>query len=53
MNGFGNKEESDPLKLVSLMLQSMFPPIKVQNMQLSNCKRVVMFNNSETNSDTT
>ena len=27
MNGFGNREEGDPLKIVSLMIQSMFPPI--------------------------
>ena len=29
MNGFGTREENDPFKLTSLMLQSMFPPIKV------------------------
>jgi ribosome biogenesis protein SSF1/2 len=44
MNGFGNREENDPLKLASLMLQSMFPPIKVAQMNLSACKRVVLFN---------
>ena len=44
MNGFGNREENDPLKLSSLMIQSMFPPIKVQSMNLSTCKRVVLFN---------
>lgn len=44
MNGFGNREENDPFKLTSLMLQSMFPPIKVQSMNLSTCKRVVLFN---------
>lgn len=44
MNGFGNREENDPLKLSSLMIQSMFPPIKVSQMNLSTCKRVVMFN---------
>ena len=26
------------------MIQSMFPPIKVQSMNLSTCKRVVLFN---------
>ena len=44
MNGFGTREENDPHKLASLMIQSMFPPIKVQSMNLSTCKRVVMFN---------
>ena len=44
MNGFGNRAENDPLKLSSLMIQSLFPPIKVQSMNLSTCKRVVMFN---------
>ena len=44
MNGFGNRAENDPLKLASLMLQSMFPPIKVASMNLSACKRVVLFN---------
>lgn len=44
MNGFGNRDEQDPYKIVSLMLQSMFPPIKVQSMNLTACKRVVLFN---------
>ena len=44
MNGFGGREESDPYKIVSLMIQSMFPPIKVQAMNLTACKRVVLFN---------
>lgn len=44
MNGFGTREENDPYKLASLMLQSLFPPIKVQSMNLSTCKRVVLFN---------
>lgn len=44
MNGFGNKEDSDPHKIMSLMIQSMFPPIKVQALNLSTCKRVVLFN---------
>ena len=29
------------------MLQSMFPPIKVATMNLSSCKRVVLFNNGK------
>jgi ribosome biogenesis protein SSF1/2 len=44
MNGFSSKAENDPLKIASLMIQSMFPPIKVQNMNLSSCKRIVLFN---------
>lgn len=44
MNGFGGREENDPYKIVSLMIQSMFPPIKVQSMNLTTCKRVVLFN---------
>lgn len=44
MNGFGGLQESEPHKILSLMVQSMFPPIKVQSMNLSACKRVVLFN---------
>ena len=29
MNGFGGRDDTDPYKICSLMLQSMFPPIKV------------------------
>ncbi len=47
MNGFGTRSENDPLKLASVMIQSLFPPIKVQSMNLSTCKRVVMFNINE------
>lgn len=31
MNGFGGKAENDPHRIVSLMIQSLFPPIKVQS----------------------
>ena len=44
MNGFGGCADSDPYKICSLMIQSMFPPIKVQSMNLTACKRVVLFN---------
>lgn len=44
MNGFGGRDENDPYKICSLMIQSMFPPIKVQSMNISTCKRVVLFN---------
>jgi ribosome biogenesis protein SSF1/2 len=29
MNGFSSRPEGDPMKIVSLMIQSMFPPLKV------------------------
>ena len=51
MNGFASRPDNDAYKIVSLMLQSLFPPIKVQSMNLTQCKRVVMFNlvtNAET-----
>lgn len=31
------------------MIQSMFPPIKVQSMNLSTCKRIILFNIDEKN----
>ena len=49
MNGFSQRPEGDPMKIVSLMIQSMFPPLKVQSMNLSTCKRIVMFNLTDTN----
>ena len=44
MNGFSNRDENDAYRIVSLMIQSMFPPIKVHSMNLNQCKRVVLFN---------
>ena len=44
MNGFGGRDDNDPYKICSLMLQSMFPPLKVQALNLSTCKRIVLFN---------
>jgi len=44
MNGFSSRPEGDPMKIVSLMIQSMFPPLKVQSMNLSTCKRIILFN---------
>lgn len=32
------------LKLMALMFQNLFPSIKVQTMQLSNAKRIILFN---------
>jgi len=51
MNGFGMRAENDPLKLASLMIQSMFPPIRVQSMNLSTCKRVVLFDVKDSEGD--
>ena len=53
MNGFNKaaaevEDKNDVMKIVSLMLQSLFPPIKVQKMNLSTCKRVVMFDRKDT-----
>lgn len=47
MNGFSHLADNDPLKITSLMIQSMFPPIKVQSMNLSQCKRVILFTLTE------
>ena len=44
MNGFSNRDENDAYRIVSLMIQSMFQPIKVHSMNLNQCKRVVLFN---------
>jgi ribosome biogenesis protein SSF1/2 len=49
MNGFSARPEGDPMRIVSLMIQSMFPPLKVQSMNLSTCKRIVLFNLTENN----
>lgn len=44
MSGFSNLEENDSFKLVTYMLQSMFPPLNVEKIKLDECKRVVLFN---------
>lgn len=44
MSGFNNLEEDDSYKLVTAMLQSMFPPLNVEKIKLDECKRVVLFN---------
>jgi hypothetical protein len=48
MSGFGKGgddegKNSEASKIVSLLLQSIFPPIHVPNINLSQCKRVVLF----------
>jgi ribosome biogenesis protein SSF1/2 len=44
MSGFANLEEDDSFKLVTYMLQSLFPPLNVEKIRLDECKRVVLFN---------
>lgn len=44
MSGFSNLEENDSYKLVTYMLQSLFPPLNVEKINLGECKRVVLFN---------
>lgn len=44
MSGFNDLDENDPFKLVTFMLQSMFPPLNVERIKLDECKRVVLFN---------
>lgn len=49
MNGFKAEEDdtNDVKNIVSLMLQSLFPPIKVNQMNMSACKRVCLFDRKE------
>lgn len=48
MNGFKNKnvapEYVEPVEIVSMLLQSFFPPLNLNSIQLKKCKRVVLFN---------
>lgn len=44
MSGFTNLEDDEPNRLVTAMLQSLFPPLNVERIQLGECKRVVLFN---------
>ena len=44
MSGFSNLEENDSYKLVTFMLQSMFPALNVEKIKLDDCRRVVLFN---------
>ncbi|CEM22015.1 unnamed protein product [Vitrella brassicaformis CCMP3155] len=53
LNGFkegkaaeGSGETAGALKLMTVMLSNMFPPIDVKNMQVGDCRRVVLFNYS-------
>jgi len=46
MSGFGKEDSniSEASRIVSMLLQSVFPPINVHSINLSQCKRVVLFN---------
>jgi len=43
LNNFSGEEEDQSLQLLSTTLQSIFPPLNVQNIRLIDCKRVVLF----------
>ena len=48
LSGFGSSTNpgggnNDHLKLVSIVLQNLFPTINVQSLKMSTCKRVVLF----------
>jgi len=56
MNGFNSpkitEEFVEPVKVVGMLIQSFFPPINLNEIQLKKCKRVVLFNlNFEEDSD--
>lgn len=48
MNGFNNEnipdEYKEPMKVAGMMIQSFFPPLNLNEIQLKKCKRVVLFN---------
>ncbi len=48
MNGFNSpkisEEYTEPVKITAMLLQSFFPPINLNEIQLKKCKRVVLFN---------
>lgn len=48
MNGFNSNKISEdyqePVKITAMLLQSFFPPINLNEIQLKKCKRVVLFN---------
>lgn len=43
MSGF-SQEEDPAMKIVTYMIQSLFPPLNVEKIKLDECKRVVLFN---------
>lgn len=48
MNGFNSNKISDtykePVKIAAMLIQSFFPPLNLNEIQLKKCKRVVLFN---------
>jgi len=48
MNGFNNtnikEEHKDYLSVTSMLLQSFFPPINLNEIEIQKCKRVLLFN---------
>ena len=56
MNGFNSTNISEkyetPLKTISMMFQSFFPPLNLTEIQMKKCKRVVLLNlNNENNEE--
>ena len=56
MNGFNNSNINEkydmPLKTISMMFQSFFPPLNLTEIQMKKCKRVVLLNlNIEKNNE--
>lgn len=45
MSGFGKEDDkgTETARIISVMLQSIFPPINVNSISLPQCKRVVLF----------
>lgn len=48
MNGFNNPcipiEQKESVNIAAMLIQSFFPPINLNEIQLKKCKRVVLFN---------
>lgn len=48
MNGFNNPnipdDQKESVNIASMLIQSFFPPINLNDIQLKKCKRVVLFN---------
>jgi len=48
MNGFNNKyipeDQKESVNIAAMLIQSFFPPINLNEIQLKKCKRVVLFN---------
>ena len=48
MNGFNNPnikpEHKDYLSVTSMLIQSFFPPINLNEIEVDKCKRILLFN---------